>query len=123
EERDQEDVRVGLAGAGEGPHLPDRPSMGRRPWLSGGARERARDCSRLVRGGRKPVAAGTARAGRAGARPRIRCGHRLARRGPRVVHLRRMQELPRGTVTFLFTDIEGSTRLLRELGDDYATVL
>jgi class 3 adenylate cyclase len=24
--------------------------------------------------------------------------------------------LPRGTVTFLFTDIEGSTRLLRELG-------
>ncbi len=30
--------------------------------------------------------------------------------------------LPAGTVTFLFTDIEGSTRLLRELGDDYATV-
>ena len=26
-------------------------------------------------------------------------------------------ELPTGTVTFLFTDIEGSTRLLRELGD------
>jgi predicted ATPase/class 3 adenylate cyclase len=32
-------------------------------------------------------------------------------------------ELPAGTVTFLFTDIEGSTRLLRELGDDYANVL
>ena len=29
-------------------------------------------------------------------------------------------ELPTGTVTFLFTDIEGSTRLLRELGDGYA---
>jgi predicted ATPase len=27
-----------------------------------------------------------------------------------------MQELPTGTVTFLFTDIEGSTRLLHELG-------
>ena len=27
-----------------------------------------------------------------------------------------MSELPRGTVTFLFTDIEGSTRLLDELG-------
>ena len=26
--------------------------------------------------------------------------------------------LPTGTVTFLFTDIEGSTRLLRELGPD-----
>jgi predicted ATPase len=33
------------------------------------------------------------------------------------------QELPSGTVTFLFTDIEGSTRLLRELGDGYAEVL
>jgi predicted ATPase len=31
--------------------------------------------------------------------------------------------LPKGTVTFLFTDIEGSTRLLQELGDDYADVL
>jgi len=26
------------------------------------------------------------------------------------------EDLPRGTVTFLFTDVEGSTRLLRELG-------
>ena len=34
-----------------------------------------------------------------------------------------MSELPAGTVTFLFTDIEGSTRLLQELGDDYASVL
>jgi WD40 repeat protein/class 3 adenylate cyclase len=34
-----------------------------------------------------------------------------------------MKELPAGTVTFLFTDIEGSTRLLHELGDAYAGVL
>ena len=34
-----------------------------------------------------------------------------------------MRELPRGTVTFLFTDIEGSTRLLQELGDGYADAL
>jgi class 3 adenylate cyclase len=27
--------------------------------------------------------------------------------------------LPTGTVTFLFTDIEGSTRLMQELGDEY----
>jgi class 3 adenylate cyclase len=31
--------------------------------------------------------------------------------------------LPRGTVTFLMTDIEGSTKLLRSLGDRYAKVL
>ncbi len=34
-----------------------------------------------------------------------------------------MSTLPAGSVTFLFTDIEGSTRLLRELGDGYAEVL
>jgi DNA-binding NarL/FixJ family response regulator/class 3 adenylate cyclase len=34
-----------------------------------------------------------------------------------------MSELPRGTVTFLFADIEGSTRLLEKLGDDYGPVL
>jgi predicted ATPase/class 3 adenylate cyclase len=33
-----------------------------------------------------------------------------------------MAGLPTGTVTFLFTDIEGSTRLLQELGDRYAGV-
>jgi predicted ATPase len=32
-------------------------------------------------------------------------------------------ELPTGTVTFLFTDIEGSTRLLEELGERYSDVL
>ena len=34
-----------------------------------------------------------------------------------------MGELPRGTVTFLFTDIEGSTQLLHRLGDRYADAL
>jgi hypothetical protein len=34
-----------------------------------------------------------------------------------------MRDLPTGTVTFLFTDIEGSTRLLHELGDAYAEAL
>ena len=32
-------------------------------------------------------------------------------------------DLPSGTVTFLFTDIEGSTRLLQALGDRYAGLL
>jgi class 3 adenylate cyclase len=34
-----------------------------------------------------------------------------------------VSSLPSGTVTFLFTDIEGSTALLRELGDGYGDVL
>jgi peptide/nickel transport system substrate-binding protein len=34
-----------------------------------------------------------------------------------------MAELPSGTLTFLFTDIEGSTALLKRLGDRYAEVL
>jgi class 3 adenylate cyclase len=34
-----------------------------------------------------------------------------------------VRQLPSGTVTFLFTDIEGSTRLLHELGERYADVL
>jgi class 3 adenylate cyclase len=34
-----------------------------------------------------------------------------------------MAELPSGTVTFLFTDIEGSTRLLARLRARYADVL
>ncbi len=33
------------------------------------------------------------------------------------------QTLPQGTVTFLFTDIQGSTKLLRRLGDSYGMVL
>jgi predicted ATPase len=34
-----------------------------------------------------------------------------------------MRDLPGGTVTLLFTDIEGSTRLLQELGERYGDVL
>ncbi|HYY03071.1 MAG TPA: adenylate/guanylate cyclase domain-containing protein [Gaiellaceae bacterium] len=34
-----------------------------------------------------------------------------------------MRTLPTGTVTFLFTDIEGSTPLMRQLGDRYGDVL
>ncbi len=34
-----------------------------------------------------------------------------------------MAQLPAGTVTFAFTDIEGSTALLKELGDAYGDVL
>jgi len=30
---------------------------------------------------------------------------------------------PSGPITFLFTDIEGSTELLKQLGDEYAIVL
>jgi predicted ATPase/class 3 adenylate cyclase len=38
--------------------------------------------------------------------------------------MRPVRELPSGTVTFLFTDVEGSTRLLHELGEeDYADAL
>jgi class 3 adenylate cyclase len=34
-----------------------------------------------------------------------------------------MRQLPEGTVTLLFTDIEGSTRLLHTLGDRYRDAL
>jgi DNA-binding NarL/FixJ family response regulator/class 3 adenylate cyclase len=34
-----------------------------------------------------------------------------------------MSDLPHGTVTLLFTDVEGSTKLVHELGDAYAGVL
>ena len=34
-----------------------------------------------------------------------------------------MHALPTGTVTFLFTDIEGSTKLLQQLDDEYARIL
>jgi predicted ATPase/class 3 adenylate cyclase len=35
----------------------------------------------------------------------------------------RAAELPSGTVAFMFTDIEGSTRMFRALGNDYGAVL
>ena len=34
-----------------------------------------------------------------------------------------MPELPSGTVTFLFSDVEGSTELLRRLRDGYAEAM
>jgi class 3 adenylate cyclase len=34
-----------------------------------------------------------------------------------------MEQLPVGTVTFLFTDIEGSTRLMQRVGDDWPAVI
>jgi len=40
-----------------------------------------------------------------------------------VSHHWGVRELPTGTVTFLFTDIEGSTRLLEELGSRYVETL
>jgi class 3 adenylate cyclase len=46
-------------------------------------------------------------------------GERHSRHAPTVAQRR----LPTGTVTLVFTDIEGSTRLLRELGDSYGEVL
>src|SRR3989304_3300545 len=33
------------------------------------------------------------------------------------------RDLPVGVITFLFTDVEGSTRLLRQLGEAYAEAL
>lgn len=34
-----------------------------------------------------------------------------------------MRDLPTGTITLLFTDIEGSTHLLQRLGERYAELL
>ena len=45
----------------------------------------------------------------------------LARAGTPIIG--GMGELPAGTITMLFTDIEGSTALLRKLGDRYAEAL
>jgi class 3 adenylate cyclase len=33
-----------------------------------------------------------------------------------------MRDLPTGTVTLLFTDIEGSTRLLQQMSESYANI-
>ena len=49
-------------------------------------------------------------------------GCRLSFRG-RGPKLTAMTELPTGTATFMFTDIEGSTRLVEELGPDYGALL
>jgi YVTN family beta-propeller protein len=44
-------------------------------------------------------------------------------RNGRSVTLSRMADLPSGAVTFLFTDIEGSTRLVKHLRESYGDVL
>lgn len=44
-------------------------------------------------------------------------------RGQADAQGRRVESLPAGTVTFLMSDIEGSTALLAELGDRYGAVL
>ncbi len=55
---------------------------------------------------------------------RFELRRRLSRGGcPWAYSCARCTALPGGTVTFLFSDIEGSTRLLQELGDDYAQVV
>src|SRR5215210_6697835 len=54
-------------------------------------------------------------------RPRARAG--CSRSKNRWITRFPMPELPAGTVTFLFTDIEGSTRLLEEHGERYAELL
>ncbi len=48
-------------------------------------------------------------------------GHRLSNEAGQRRTAR--SDLPTGTVTLLFTDIEGSTRLLQQLGEHYASML
>ena len=52
-----------------------------------------------------------------------RSNGRLPSRGRGSDTDRTMTELPTGTATFMFTDIEGSTRLVEELGSDYGALL
>src|SRR5919106_6134891 len=72
--------------------------------------------SRSERGGngRRAFADGPVRSDRRHNEPALMRNGRKDERGV---------ELPTGTVTFLFTDIEGSTRLLDALGDRYPAVL
>jgi peptide/nickel transport system substrate-binding protein len=49
-------------------------------------------------------------------------GHAVTQQFPRV-GAELPSELPRGTVTFVFTDVEGSTALLKRVGDRYADLL
>jgi class 3 adenylate cyclase len=47
----------------------------------------------------------------------------LVRTSSEDLPVRTRVEFPHGTVTFLFTDVEGSTRLLKHLGERYADTL
>ena len=55
----------------------------------------------------------------------IRCGHRrcLQEVAPPLGETKTMTSLPRGTVTLLFSDVEGSTELQHRLGDHYQEVV
>lgn len=53
----------------------------------------------------------------------VSCGTLAGDDVPRMCGSAPVSQLPTGTVTFLFTDIEGSTRLLQRLGDRYTAVL
>src|SRR2546428_8799462 len=55
--------------------------------------------------------------------PRTRSSFRLRLLAASSHHQPVMRDLPSGTVTFLFTDVEGSTRLLADRGDAYAGLL
>src|SRR5206468_12941484 len=133
------------------PHLPGHPRHRRETERRRAPRRFALGCGGAARrgargnalaSGARPGRGGARRAGR-GIRARLRRGSPPSARGRArtVVAVRRLvqhrplvagslladhlplRELPRGTVTFLFTDIEGSTRLLRELGEGYAQAL
>lgn len=60
-----------------------------------------------------------------GAYPRLPNGssHSLQRRPARGAAVSELKDAPSGTISFLFTDIEGSTALIQELGDEYQTAL
>src|SRR4051812_9234044 len=74
----------------------------------------------IAAAGASSASAASSRAGRITAgdasRAQLRCG-------PQQSTLPAMRELPAGTVTLLFTDVEGSTKLLAEHGDAYANLL
>src|SRR6185436_21099104 len=59
---------------------------------------------------------------RRGGSPRQPTSRAPAAPGRASLYDRAVSSLPTGTVTFVFTDIEGSTRLLQQLGDEYAEV-
>jgi class 3 adenylate cyclase len=86
-------------------------SPGARPSLVGGRRSARRS--------REPDCPTAAR------RAEVRRGEAARDVGVAMAHHHvGMRELPSGTVTFLFTDVEGSTRLLHELGAErYAEAL
>src|SRR6266487_2056361 len=117
--------RDGAARPGSRPQAPLAPPRDRLPRRAG-QREGpdARPDAALLQG-RAREGRARGRTGQGAPRPPAR--DREARRRPpdrtRPQSEAAMSELPGGTVTFLFTDIEGSTRLLQELGDDYALVL